>query len=169
MACSQRRLSKYTIVEGRPCLWKLWKRFGQVSTCQTLSPSFKPVSGLCLVRLSACALHDLLVLRSTHILCFGPSNVTFVPSVCTKTKIDCFLIKSTLQKIGPSRHLQGGIRSGAFFARCQRWFIQCILFLFFFFFRSGAPSRRQFNDQRHPVQHLFYKQGATKNAILWTS
>ena len=44
---------------------------------------FQPISGFCLVRCSTCALHHLLILRSTHILWFFPSSVTCIPPICT--------------------------------------------------------------------------------------
>ena len=45
---------------------------------------FQPIYGFCLVRCSACALHLLLCFRSTHIVWFDPSIVTFVPTVCIR-------------------------------------------------------------------------------------
>jgi hypothetical protein len=49
---------------------------------------FQPIYGFCLVRCSACALHLLLCFRSTHIVWFDPSIVTFVPTVCITLFLD---------------------------------------------------------------------------------
>ena len=43
---------------------------------------FQPISGFCLVRCSACALHHYLALHFAHVLQFDPSNVSCVHIVC---------------------------------------------------------------------------------------
>ena len=55
--------------------------------CRTLSPVFQPISGF-LVRCSACALHLLLVLRTTYTVCTDPYSITFLPTLCLK--MQCF-------------------------------------------------------------------------------
>ena len=66
-----RRLSPQTSpgLHGHSCNWL------------TLSPVFHPISAFCLVRCSACALHHLLVLRSTHVRRFDQSSSMFAPTV----------------------------------------------------------------------------------------
>ena len=59
--------------------------------CQTLSPVFQPVSGFGLVKCSACAVHHLLVLRSTHVLWSDTSSVTLVQTVCIRFCVPALL------------------------------------------------------------------------------